>query len=183
MAKTPEQKYEGPLAEPINGLAIYLTTKDAEDADKAFREELAKRQSEKFEQLFRHYGIDPTSSDAFAQLAMHLAFDHVPGLTVAIPKEKKGPGAPAKWTDADKLKLVADVSELADSAGSDRNACRILNGKTPYCERGITDQALWRRYMDFKDVYKTYCFVEEYERNWLSDLMKYLVSFYAEKEK
>lgn len=44
----------------------------------------------RFGLLWEHYGIDPSSGDAWKLLAVSLALDHVPGLRLTKPGRKKG---------------------------------------------------------------------------------------------
>jgi hypothetical protein len=56
------------------------------------------------DQLFNHYGIDPSGTTAWVRLALSLAHQHVPGF-----QARKRTGAPRKWTDTNRALLAIDV--------------------------------------------------------------------------
>ena len=82
-------KYSGLLATPIDLRKLPLEG----DLDALMFEEI----SQKIPALIDHYQIDRAlpAEQIFPLLALHLAFDHVPGFRISSPRKR---GAKPKWT-------------------------------------------------------------------------------------
>lgn len=95
MASRPTRKlkYKGDLAAPIR--------------DDVTDQELIREVYRKLELLYQHYGITGgTAKERAEELAVALAFAHVPGFSV---KSRKQPGRPIEWTGERLFKLHVDA--------------------------------------------------------------------------
>ncbi len=83
--------------------------------------------------LYAHYGIDQMEPHAGGQLALALAFAHVPGFQTRKPGRAK-PGRRRTWTTGESIELWAKILDAKGSGRSIRNACVILTKRkdSPY---------------------------------------------------
>jgi hypothetical protein len=143
--KSDKKPYTGILAEPMPKFTILTRPTD---------EELAVLIDTKFKALFDHYEIEsadafeggPRMASAWANLAWHLARDHVPGF-IGAPR---GRGKPATRR-ADDVSLVMHVELLKRRDGlSERKAVKSI------AERNLvsgSEEALLKRYKNAKPVF------------------------------
>jgi hypothetical protein len=94
-------KYTGELANPISEFF-------AADAQAAQQYYSHQRRS-KLKALFEWYSIDLAAPDAWAQLAINLALDHVPGMNVRPAPKKRG--RTRSWGDGLNVKLLRAVED------------------------------------------------------------------------
>jgi hypothetical protein len=139
------KKYTGILAEPIRKWTVLTAPTD---------DELRKLHEDKMKALFVHYEIDPTDafefgpkmSAAWANLAWHLARDHVPGFS--SPPRKRG--KPATLTD-ENVTLALHVELLKRRDGlSERKAIEAVAAQKLISG---TEQALLQRYKRTKKLF------------------------------
>jgi hypothetical protein len=132
------KKYTGILAEPIRNWTVLTAPTD---------DELRKLDDDKMKALFVHYEIDPTDAfefgpkkaAAWANLAWHLARDHVPGFS-APPRKR---GKPAALSD-DNITLAMHVELLKRRDGlTDRKAIKAVIAQKLISG---TEQTLLQRY-------------------------------------
>ena len=159
MAKRPSKKYSGVLIRPIehrdwkcNG----LMTGEFESSE-VFTEQLRER----WYALFDHYDIDRNDDMAGFDLALKLAYAHVPGFSIRARKTK-----PQVWNYAKlmKLRLAVNVIRSRHDGGGLRAksltasaACRILAKRTNFKEiRNLTAARLRRLYVEATERRKKY---------------------------
>ena len=86
---------------------------------------------EKFGLLMAHYGIDKSAKDCWGQLALCLAFAHVPGMQVtdqAPPKK----GRPPKWKGPEGFELLREIDTINQrQKASISRAIRTLQQRDP----------------------------------------------------
>ena len=84
-------------------------------------------QAQKFDALFKHYGIDQFSSDAWQTLAWDLAADFVPGFSLA---QKRGAKPKSRSLHGDLWRAVIELR--ARKSLSVAAACEILSKTPPF---------------------------------------------------
>lgn len=138
-------KYKGILAKKIAYAGprggTLLTASDADALyDKAFDERLAA--------LFRHHGVDEGD---FAELALALAFAHVPGFQIEKPREKRPRGRPlgkvAAGTPSHR-RVFRDVEALRAKHPrlTLKAACEMLKRSERKTYAGLSLDAIRRRH-------------------------------------
>ena len=113
--KRPASEYAGALAKPIYPEDHYKFTGGLGQATKepdivAIRE----RGLENMGLLFEHYEIDPNDEQRWLELAMSLAFAHVPGLQFA---NRPKPGRKTTWKTGLGDELVRAVEDVQSPTG------------------------------------------------------------------
>jgi len=122
-------KYAGALAQPI-----YV---DVELYPEATLKEMCQtRAAENMLLLFKHYKINSSHEQSWEKLAFQLAFDHVPGLRLAL-RPKVGPKP--KWKAGLGDKLVRAVEDVKSRTGKRKEKDAIARLKE---ESG----AMWGHY-------------------------------------
>ena len=120
--KSPAKPYTGILVAPIPRQTVFTAPEDDPDLDSLLQE--------KWKALFTHYGlsfadafdIGPKHAVTWADLAWHLARDHVPGFRGA----PRGRGKPATRKDDDiTLAMHVDLFRRRDNL-SDRKAIKAI---------------------------------------------------------
>lgn len=153
--KTRYGNYSGILAKPIvvprhllvGGL---LSTADDDEQRKAdfstwYRNEIVRRLAA----LFELCGTKLGEPDAWATVAMDLAYKHIPGFQVRSV-DHRGKGRPGKWKGDRSVELFADVTALMKRGKSALNACRLLVTMDRFAVRykGEKQKTLYRRYLE-----------------------------------
>ncbi|MCH8113117.1 MAG: hypothetical protein IH905_14385 [Proteobacteria bacterium] len=120
--------------------------------------------------LFKHYGIDPKKDNAWSDLAVSLARDHVPGFQY----DGRKPGAPNKRA-GDDVRIYFRVKLLVAEGQSISNACRIIE------KRGVVKDLKWsairQRYYDLLKKDKLGWHLNKIEDQIGKDLYKEALSF------
>jgi hypothetical protein len=75
-------------------------------------EVLRARLPEKIHLLFKHYKIDPSDEQSWQELALQLAFDHVPGLQLQLALPPPNVGRKPTWKTGLGDKLVRAVQDM-----------------------------------------------------------------------
>ena len=99
--------FAGSLAKPIDV--------DVDQIDRV-EEVLWARVPEKIHLLFRHYKIDPSDEQSWQELALKLAFDHVPGLQLQLALRRKV-GRKPTWKTGLGDELVRAVQDVKSQTG------------------------------------------------------------------
>jgi hypothetical protein len=135
-------KYAGALARPID-LA-------ADQIDRV-QEVLGARMPEKIYLLFKHYKIDPSDEQScWRELALQLAFDHVPGLRLR-PAFLSKVGRKPTWKTGLGDELVRAVQDVKSQTGmGTQDAIRKLQEDKPRTWGRYTIQNLGARYKEAK---------------------------------
>ncbi|RQS43948.1 hypothetical protein [Burkholderia sp. Bp8986] len=101
------KKFNGALGESIflQPPSLMLSEEEREAAERDLLDSIAAARSAKLWLLFDHYGI---SHGRFADLAMAMAVDLIPGFQVTT--ERKGPGPKRKWDPLAHGYLVVEIN-------------------------------------------------------------------------
>jgi hypothetical protein len=125
-AKPQVYRYGNELDEPLDWRANALLHSYGAGArgepDWQLRFELVRR----FDLLFAHWGISKEAPDAYQQLAAHLAFNHVVGLSM-VPPDKKRRGNPGKDWRYQIFSAVEDVRRKQSDAKRDATTASVLS--------------------------------------------------------
>jgi hypothetical protein len=133
-------KYTGELAKPLIGFF---------GADEqAAHQYYSYQRRAKLKALFEWYSIDPADPDAWARLAIDLALNHVPGMTVRPASKKRG--RVRSWDDlyAKLLRAVEDVRE--EKRMTIREAIKVLRKGSDW--RSFTQESLEIRYREARNI-------------------------------
>lgn len=136
---TRKPKYKGDLAAPIR--------------DDVTDQELMREVYRKLELLYQHYRITGgTAKERAEELAVALAFAHVPGFTI---KTRKQAGRPIKWTDPQLLELLVDAWVCRRDLENNITARKITDEhvikELARSSKWLADRAtLYRRYSQAK---------------------------------
>lgn len=132
-----DDPYIGILHEPLPGIQPNGLLSDP-DEEQQLRRALV---IEKMTALFVHFGINPASPDAWCQLAVALAFRHVPGFQPPRPKR----GRAKEWDLNAQFELCSLIVEYEQRGLSPHAACHDLV-KTGRRYEGKDPKTLYRAY-------------------------------------
>ena len=110
MARQKSQSYSGALRTPI--VLTEIPDPHFNTIDDMVKNEFRR----KFALLLEHYKIDPNLSaeQKFIALSLELAYAHVPGFNIIVPKRK---GRKKRWDLAEACRIVAAVDAHKGSKG------------------------------------------------------------------
>jgi hypothetical protein len=159
--------YTGALAQPIYLEDHYKFTgglgQSIREPDTAA---IRKVGLEKMGLLFEHYEIDPNDEQRWLELAMSLAFAHVPGLQIAN-RPKRGPKPTWKTGLGDELvRAIQDVKSQTDMRTQDA-AIRKLQKDNPETWGRYTVENLGARYREARRRQKVSASLSE---AWLNEI-------------
>jgi hypothetical protein len=158
--------YTGALAQPIYLEDHYKFTGGLGQAiwepdDAAIR----KRGLENMGLLFEHYEIDPNDEQRWLELAMSLAFAHVPGLQLAN-RPKRGPKP--TWKTGLDDELVRTIQDVKSQTGMrTQDAIRKLQKDNPETWGRYTVENLGARYREARRRQKALASLNE---AWLNEV-------------
>jgi hypothetical protein len=162
--KRPASEYAGALAKPIYPEDHYKFTgglgQPIWEPDVA---EINKRAAEKMRLLFEHYKIDPSDEQRWQNLAMSLAFAHVPGLQFA-KRRKRGPKP--RWQAGPGDKLVRAIDDVKSLTGK-RTGDAIAELQKGGMWKNDNPKSLAARYREWKRRQKALASLRE---AWLNDI-------------
>src|SRR5262249_45068565 len=121
-------KYTGALAQPI-----YVDLDQLNDEDQ-LKEVWHTQTAENMLLLFKHYKIDPSHEQSWEKLAFQLAFDHVPGLRLALRPKRR----PRTWKAGLGVDLVRAVEDVKSRTGKGTEAAIAELKEQP--------GGMWKRY-------------------------------------
>lgn len=104
-----KKKFSGALGEPIflQSVGLMLSEEERKAAEKDLLDSVVAARSAKLALLFDHYGVD---HGRFAELAMAMAVDLIPGFQITT--ERKGAGPKRKWDNIASGYLVVEIDRL-----------------------------------------------------------------------
>ncbi len=135
---TKAKSYTGILNEPMPLLRNTVVGRTIEEQKNQRIESLQHRVGA----LFNHYGIDPAADNAWINLALSLAHDHVPGFQFGGKK----PGAPYKRAEDD-VTIYFEVKRLLAEGKSINSACQIIEKRG--FVKDLKASAIRQRYYDY----------------------------------
>lgn len=142
--KRPAPKYAGALAQPIYVDPPGLLELQYPEA--TLNEKWQTQVPEKMLLLFKHYKIDPSDTQSWQKLAFNLAFEHVPGMQVAL-RPKRGRDRTWKAELGDELvRAVEDVKSRTGKRTGD--AIAELQNEPGGMWKPYTPQSLTTRYWE-----------------------------------
>ena len=160
----PRKRYSGVLAEPLPPHRK-PTIADG-DADAFRARQLAERTrhiEQRLTALYRHYGVDPQADEAMVNLAMGLAFDHVPGFQTA--RDNRPPLL--KWDEWRLCALFYAVYDLATRHPDWSKAAALKHIAANKKYRKLTGGIGYER---LKEIFRKAC---DSNRNpWISLIMR-----------
>src|SRR5262249_20386815 len=134
-------KYTGALAKPI-----YVNVDQFDGVDEVLRA----RMPEMILLLFKHYKIDPSDEQCWQELALKLAFDHVPGLRLQPAFRRKVGRKPTWKTGLGDEFLRAVQGVMRARRVSAQAAIRKLQEDKSGMWGGFTVENLGARYQEAK---------------------------------
>jgi len=130
----PKPKYTGALAQPIYVDFELLELHRYPDVAAALKEMWQTRTAEKLPLLFKHYKIDQSDEQRWGELAISLAWEHVPGLQLALrPKRRR-----RTWKAGLGVDLVRAVEDVKSRTGKSTEAAIAELKEEP--------GGMWKRY-------------------------------------
>ena len=135
---TKAKSYTGILNEPMPLLQNTVVGRTIEEQKIQRIESLQHRVGA----LFNHYGIDPAADNAWINLALSLAHDHVP----AFQFGERKPGAPYNRVEDD-IRIYFRVKQHVAKGQSIKNACRLIEQSGVV--KDLKESSIRQRYYDY----------------------------------